>query len=197
MKDQTAYPLTWPTGWARARTPQRSRFGSYNRKPTVAAGRDLVLAELNRMGVRRCILSTNLPLRNDGLPYSNQREPDDTGVAIYFELDGKPCSLACDKWNTVGDNLWAIGKHIEALRGQDRWGVGTLKQAFQGYMALEERTGPSCWDVLGITPDATEVQIMTAWRDRAKTAHPDTGGNHDAMTELNRAKDIAMASRKS
>lgn len=60
----------------------------------------------------------------------------DRGAAVYFEMKGKPVSLACDKWNRVEDNIWAIAKHIEALRGQQRWGVGSIEQAFRGYTAL-------------------------------------------------------------
>lgn len=140
------------------------------------------------------VISTNVTLRRDGLPYSNQREPDDTGVAVYFKLDGKPTVLACDKWNTVGDNLWAIAKHIEALRGQERWGVGSIAQAFAGYVALNEKTEASCWDTLQISAGATEQQIMDAYRRRARESHPDQGGDSEEFSAVVRAKDIALQS---
>ena len=73
------------------------------------------------------MISTNLKLRLDGLPRSDQATPADPGVAVYFELDGKTIVLACDKWNRVADNIYAIAKHVDALRGQDRWGVGTVE----------------------------------------------------------------------
>jgi len=40
----------------------------------------------------------------------------------------------------VSDNIAAIAAHIEALRAQERYGVGTIEQAFAGYSALEHRT---------------------------------------------------------
>jgi hypothetical protein len=76
---------------------------------------------------------------------------NDPGIAVYFTLGKKRVVLACDKWAAPQENIYAIAKHVEALRGQDRWGVGSIEQAFAGYMALEERTGPSCFEILGIS----------------------------------------------
>lgn len=195
MAEYTSFPLSWPLTWKRTKFPTHSRFGRRN-PPTVAQGRDGVIRELRMMGVFdwQVVISTNVPLRRDGLPYSNQKEPSDTGVAVYFKVEGKPTVLACDKWNTVGDNLWAIAKHIEALRGQDRWGVGSLAQAFQGYVALEEKTQASCWDVLGIpqSNNSNENIVMDAYRRKARETHPDTGGTPEAFAEVVRAKDMAL-----
>lgn len=201
MSEYTAYPLSWPIGWKRTASPTHSRFGRRN-PPTVAQGRDGVIDELRKMGVHdwQVVISTNISLRRDGLPYSNQKEPADTGAAVYFEVDGKPTVLACDKWNTVGDNLWAIAKHVEALRGQDRWGVGSLAQAFAGYMQLNEKTEDSCWDVLDIYPIAkgdprtrSETTIIDAWRRKVRETHPDVeGGSEDAFDRVNKAKDMAL-----
>lgn len=189
-----AYPLTWPAGWPRTRNPTHSRFGSWKNKPSVAKGTDAMLDELRKLGASAVIISTNLQLRNDGLPRSNQAEPRDTGAAVYFKLKGKPRVLACDKWNTVGQNLYAIAQHVGALRGQERWGVGNIEQAFAGYAAIPERTGGvSWWDVLGVPLNAGEDQIKTAYRDKAKTAHPDTGGSHESMSRLNEAYTMALA----
>lgn len=53
-----------------------------------------------------------------------------------------------------------------------------------------ERT---CWQVLGIEPTQNAQAIDNAWRERAKVCHPDRpGGSHDAMTELNTARDQTL-----
>jgi hypothetical protein len=111
-----------------------------------------LLGELERLGAAEGpVISTNLKLRLDGLPRSDQATPADPGVAVYFELDGKTIVLACDKWNRVADNIYAIAKHVDALRGQDRWGVGTVEQAFRGYTALPSGDGTDpWWHVLGV-----------------------------------------------
>jgi hypothetical protein len=149
--------------------------------------------QLRMLGALLPVISTNVQTRLDGRPYANQKRQTDPGAAIYFTLRKRRVVLACDKWLTVEENLYAIAKHIEALRGQERWGVGSVEQAFAGYAALQERTGPSCWDVLQIAPESNEQQILAAWRERVKTAHPDAGGSTEAYVALNEAKDIALA----
>lgn len=201
MSEYTAYPLSWPIGWPRNRTRVRSRFGTYWKKPSVALARDVVIMELKRAGVGdwNVVISTNLPLRRDGMPYSNQKEPDDTGAAVYWkDRKGKQLVLACDKYDTVGDNLYAIGKTIEATRGIERWGSVTAEQAFAGYARLQEKTGPSCWEILGIAEPGTvsypitEPMILRAYRERATKTHPDHGGSHEAFAAVVAAKDTAL-----
>jgi len=159
------------------------------------------------MGVpsRLVVISTNLELRNDGLPYSNRRSPTDPGAAVYFELSRKKKVLACDKYNTVGENLYAIGLTIEATRGIERWGSVTTEQAFAGYVALNEKTEESCWKVLGVDDmsnlrgaggaalQAIKDVIIDGWRDKVKRAHPDVlGGSSEQFDRINRAKDMAL-----
>jgi hypothetical protein len=75
----TAYPLTWPIGRPRAVNRTHSRFGresrsnGYSRRERLAIGdgRDELIAELNRLGAKKVIISTNIRTREDGLPYAN------------------------------------------------------------------------------------------------------------------------------
>lgn len=201
MSDDLRYPLAWPMGWPRTIIPMRSRFGSgFYRPPTLAAGRDALMAELTRLGAWQIVISTNAKLKSDGMPSAAFGEPKgrEAGVAIYFQLEGKRIVMPCDRWESIGENLLAVAKHIEAMRGQERWGVGNLQRAFAGYAALEERTGPSPWDVLGIAPTICEATILDAWKAKATLAHPDAAtGSHEAFIALNQAKDIALATVRS
>ncbi|EQA97247.1 hypothetical protein L286_23260 [Sphingobium sp. HDIP04] len=110
---------------------------------------------------------------------------------MYFERKGKPIALACDRWNRVADNINAIAKHIEAIRGMERWGVGNLDQAFTGYQRLA--APEQWWEVLGVPMRPTRDEVNRAYRDKARTAHPDQGGSHAAMARLNAARDSALA----
>jgi hypothetical protein len=134
-EDKQRFPLSWPLGWARTPRHQRRRasFRSHQRPLSVAEALDRLIREVDRLGARDELLSTNVELRLDGLPRSTQGEPTDPGAAIYFRLKGQPRCLACDKWDRVADNIAAIAQHIDALRRIDRYGVGTLQQAFAGY----------------------------------------------------------------
>jgi hypothetical protein len=54
----------------------------------------------------------------------------------------------------------------------------------------------TCWDILGIKPGSGEADIDRAFRDRAKTAHPDRGGSDSLMAELNKARADALAAAR-
>ncbi|HJR01776.1 MAG TPA: J domain-containing protein [Methylomirabilota bacterium] len=208
--NQQRYPLAWPAGWRRTepRHRQRARFSQSSRKYSsdgqqswrtsseisVYTATQRLRLELDRLGAANEILSTNLVLRLDGLPRSDQRDPLDPGAAVYFQLEGKPRTLACDRWLRVADNIAAIAAHIEAIRAVDRYGVGTLEQAFAGYAALP--AGEQWFEILGVLPTASLEQIDDAYRKLAKAAHPDhEGGSHDAMARLNQARETGRKLR--
>lgn len=188
MTNTTAYPLQWPNGFPRTTNPIESRFGKYGSRPTTAFGTNALQHELRRLGASNVVISTNLTLRNDGLPRSSQRAPEDAGVAVYFTKAGEQRVIACDKWRTVGENIYAIAKSIEAMRGIDRWGCSDmLNRMFNGFKALPEKAGEgaaSWWDVLGVSVDATKSEIIAAYRKRGKETHPDLGGDAEEFNRV-------------
>lgn len=195
QENTTAYPLSYPHGWPR--TPRanikRSNFGTRQKPITTDRAIKALALELKRLNATDVVISTNLRLRNDGYPMSSQRDPDDRGAAVYFKLKGKPRVLACDKWLLVGENLYAIARHIEALRAQERWGVGTLDQAFTGYAALPATTGEHWTSVLGLTRAATRDEVNQQFLKivRERNAHPDVGGSRAEFDKLTTAREQA------
>lgn len=190
LRKQQAYPLAWPTGWKRTDRPKVSPF----KGATVASATWDVLDEIRLLHARDVVISTNVELRRDGLPLSNGKRVTDAGVAVYFTLSGSQRVLACDRWNAVEDNLRAVAKHVAAVRGQARWGVGSVEQAFAGYAALPERASSTCWSVLGLSPETgSRDAIRAAFAERAKAAHPDLGGDGRALPDLLRARDEALS----
>lgn len=185
-----AYPLAWPQGWPRRTRAETSRFGG-----SFDSNRQELEWEIERMGGRYVVISTNIPLRRDGRPYASQaNKPDnnDHGVAVYFERDGKQMVFACDRWNRVQDNMRAIQKTIDAMRGIERWGASEMmERAFSAFEALPPPR--SHWSILGLKPGASLDDIRIAYRALAAKAHPDAGGSHAKMAELNAARDHAIA----
>lgn len=216
MSETTRYPLSWPTGWTRTPAGQRKRAkfrrqevvyskmpggGSWrqNAELTVRSALDRLYGELQRLGAKDVLVSSNIELTTYGEPRSGRRAPDDPGAAVYFRLSGKDRVLACDRWDRVQGNLAAIAAHIECVRGIDRYGVGTLDQAFAGYDALPPpgATNRPPWrKVLGIRDDDTGVTaevIQRFYRQLAALHHPDKpGGSHEAMAQINEARDAAL-----
>jgi hypothetical protein len=160
---------------------------------TAATATDRLVRELDllRADTNRAVLSTNIALRLDGRPRSDQTEPTDPGAAVYFTVDGKDRALACDKWRRVADNIAAIAAHIEAIRAIARYGVGTLEQAFAGYTALPPTAED--WSIVLMVPtSATRADIQAAYRQLAAIHHPDRGGRHEDMARLTAARDRAL-----
>jgi hypothetical protein len=179
-----SYPLTWPHGQPRTQARTHSRF-----KINLARSRDALSAELRLLGARDIVISSNVELRRDGLPYANSREPVDPAVAVYFERKARPFVIACDTYARVADNLRAVGMTVSALRTIHRHGASSmLEQAFSGFAALPAafREKP-WWEVLGVSEKATSTEIREAWLELTKIHHPDLGGDSERMAEINAA----------
>jgi len=209
-----AYPLQWPDGQPRTPDAQRkySRF-----QATTDQARNHLYAELERMRATNVVLSTNMPTRRDGEFYASAKEPDDSGVAVFFHWRGRPYSIGCDTYPFVRDNVRALGKTIEAMRSIERHGATSLlERAVSGFSALppgaeEAQPQRDWWEVLGLptdgpmsapeaaaTPDSPmRAPVLAAaesiWRQKQRTEHPDRGGSHEAVLELNRAIEEARA----
>lgn len=182
-----AYPLNWPMGWPRTKYRESSRLARY----PFGQARDDVYRELERLGATNVIISSNLATRLDGIPRSGQRAPDDTGIAVYFDLNGRNQCIPCDKWYSVEQNLRAIAKTIEALRGIERWGAKEMVDAaFRGFEALPESVvvPPQPWYVvLEIESDADKETIRAAYTKLAKLHHPDYGGTDEDFNRIKKA----------
>ncbi|MBX3205142.1 MAG: J domain-containing protein [Labilithrix sp.] len=200
MKPIEAYPLTWPLAYPRT-SPAQRRFSNFT--VDLVHSRDELLAELRRLGAGNAIISSNMPARRDGAPLANAREPDDPGVAVYFDRYTNkawaPFVIACDVYVRVRFNLRAIQKTIDALRTIERHGSSAmLEQAFSGFAALPAAASssgdPPWWETLGVARSADEAAITAAYRSLSRQHHPDVaGGSVERMTSINRARDAALA----
>lgn len=183
-----AYPLNWPEAWPRTGEREGSRF-----LVTLWEATQGVIAELERLGASNVIISSNLRMRRDGLPYADQREPEDSGVAVYFEFNGSQQCIPCDKWIKVKDNMRAIELTVCALRGLDRWGAKEMvNAAFRGFKALPGGviTPPTIepwYVVLGVDSDSNSLAVKSAYRELIKIHHPDVGGDAADFARIQRA----------
>jgi hypothetical protein len=192
MKVEERTPLNWPDGFPRSKSPAPSKFG----KHTLAQAVNEVIHELELLGAVEATISANAYIRT---------APTDKGVAVYFKLqvgsDPKTLKailrsyvIPCDRWSTQEHNYWAVAKHIEAMRGQGRWGCGNLERDFMGYTALPEKTSPfGPWhEVLGVPLTSSKELVTEAYRQKAKLWHPDAGGSQEKMAALNHAYEEAL-----
>jgi len=152
---------------------------------TFTDARVKLLDELRLLGARSIILSCN-------------RFPtDDPGIAIYFTIGKRQMAMACDRYDNQAANCRSLGLNISAMRQLKRHGGGVMMdRAFNGFAALPSPNVASRpWrEVLGLT-DNMRVDTETidrCYRVLARKVHPDTGGSHEAMSELNVAREQAL-----
>ena len=188
-----AYPLQWPAGWPQ--TPYHKRDSNSRFKTTFVKARTDLFRELELLGARSVVVSTNLRLRNDGLPYADEarRKIGDPGVAVYFTLRKRQMVMARDAYETVHDNMRSIGLAIGHLRGLERHGgAAMMEKAFEGFAQIEA-PGAKHWSaILGVPRTASRDEIQRAFRDLARSRHPDSGGSDAMMAELNMARDVGL-----
>lgn len=183
-------PLKWPNGWPRNQKPEISNF-----KPgSIHQGGVDITRELELMGARNVVINSNMQYRQDGLPYTRQNVTD-TGVAVYFTLKGKQQCVPCDRWVRLEENMRAIAKTIDALRGIERWGAKEMVDAaFEGFKALPSGSGNTIeldepWNVtLGILSNASPEEIKVAFMRLSHLYHPDKPtGNTKMFQKINEA----------
>lgn len=181
-----AYPLQWPEGWPR--TPSDRRGGSRFGKNIGFNQISKLQNELRLLGAQNVVISSNVPLRQDGLPYASEtkRRYDDPGVAVYFTLKGKALSMARDRYSTPWENIRSLILAIDAIRSIERHGGSTMmERAFAGFAAIAPPDWKKPWrEVFGVTPD-WRGDISALYREKARNRHPDAGGNDQLMAELN------------
>ena len=189
----TTFPLSWPPH--KPRTDWRKRKNGLFKQNDRPINREQAVRRVQRevelLGGRHLIVSTDVPIRRDGMPYSNRsQEPTDPGACVYFHLHGKPYAMACDTFDKVAQNIAAVAGHIEATRKIERYGVATAAETLQAFTALPAPLKPH--QILGVQPDADAETIRRAWRAKIATAHPDQSGTHAAAAELNAARDAML-----
>jgi len=179
------YPLAWPEGLPRTGQKTASQF-----RTSLSAALENVRKSLTAFGsdtgkpVKDVVITSNVA----GITFD---PPADKGVAVWFEWDGERRCIAVDRYEKVQCNLQAIHHILEARRTEMRHGgLHIVRQTFKGFAALP--APEQWWQILGVGMQATAAEINEAYRKKARTAHPDTGGSEADMARLNAARDQGL-----
>lgn len=146
---------------------------------------------------RSIAITSNLILNQNGSTKSGQKSPGDPGVALYITRWNSIYCFPCDQYLDPAGNIGAIAAHLDALRGQERWGVGTARQSFEGYLLAPTSPGvvTQWWDVLGVNRDAGWDEIQSAYRRLAMAWHPDKANESDRWDSIARAYEQAKGEK--
>ena len=74
-----------------------------------------------------------------------------------------------------------------------RWMFGKWPWDYLRPKPTREQAVSKARKLLGVRAGATDVEIREAHRNLSALNHPDRGGNHARMQELNAARDILLA----
>jgi hypothetical protein len=193
-------PLRWPSGAPQTAKPVSSRFAEHSLYDSSSE----LEAELRRFNVTDAVISADVALKRNGMPYANPPKGCELGAAVYFTRGGDQQVLAIDRYDYLPDNVWALARTIAALRQIERdGGPEILSQALGAFKALPgpgseiERSGTWWAEVLGLQPYNCFVEdIEAAFREKAKTAHPDHGGSVEEFQRLVDAKFAALEGKR-
>lgn len=191
-----AYPLHWPEGWPRTEPGKRQQTSQF--QVQVSKAIDDLYDELEKLGAKSIVLSSNLTLNTYHRPYTKQSGISDPGIAVYFTLKDRPMVMARDAFADWRDNIRSLGLAVEAFRALNRHGgAHMMERAFSGFTALAAPGAKRAWrEVLGFSEPygvITRERIEGAYRLMAQRCHPDKpGGSNEAMAELNAARDEAL-----
>lgn len=183
----TAYPLTWPKEFPRAKQREGGKF-----KATLAAALKNVQESLRLFAsdsgkkLEGLIISSNVTL--------GASRPEDPGVAVWFTWDGLGVCIAVDRYSSVEANLQAIHHIVEARRVELRHGTLALVRAtFKGFRSLPAPPGEDWWTVLEVPQNASREVIEAAYKRLRSKHHPDRGGDPDQFQRVQRAYEQATA----
>jgi hypothetical protein len=183
--------------------------------PDYAATDERVDAELRRafdhLGVTEAAILVDAPasaIRLDGFLRANANPG--AAVALVMETTHGTLRFQCDRFHQYVDNLRCIAFTLDRLRLIDRDGCATGGQAYTGWQAIPERTGPAgmtraeaarllCQataDEVGEDPRDIEAVARVArslYTEAAKRHHPDRGGEPGYLARLGQARDTLLA----
>ena len=131
---------------------------------------------------------------------------------IVFDRAAQRYVFRCEKYPEPLDNLRAAQLTITYLwRALEEYGAVSeefaLEQAFSqfflGFSATPDDSvlllgdgSKSCFDILGVKPDADKETIVNAFRSLAKVHHPDSGGSPEDFRRLRTAYEKAIEELK-
>ncbi len=187
--------LDWPDEFERTPDAERTSY-PHGFQLTRREAFESILDELQKMDVRNVQVETAAPhtAKNPSIPYKD-RNPEDPGVVVYFERDGRQFAVPCDRWDNLRDNARAIALYLDAKRALERYGVQTVESEFttqalpsgdEDAVVAEEPAN----EVLGVAPDAPDDVVEAAARRLSANVHPDKPeGDEEEFKRIQRARD--------
>ncbi|MBM3617766.1 MAG: hypothetical protein FJX23_04395 [Alphaproteobacteria bacterium] len=192
-----AHPIQWPSDQQLTQKYEKSINRSFSAGMTTAEAIGFLQEEVNALGgVKEAVLLTDF--EDIDKPARTRRVGHDNAAVVRLKLANGTYRLACDRWVSVEQNIYALHLGLRNIRSNVGYGVGDLAKALGGYgtaaasgaAAPGGASGKSLEEwrlVLGLGHTATIDDAHAVYRRRAKAAAND----QDELVRLNLAMDEA------
>lgn len=185
-------PLSWPH-WVPV-TPLAYRQTDRDFAPSVTLKKSIefLQQEIDALG---CPARLSLDVENP-LSERAKKVGSRPGAVLHLDYMGNDYVIACDKWQQMAHNIYAIHLAFRQWRNMERWGVAPLAVLLDGFSAQKEvqhkstsinakqsasPAGTSSLAKLGLASSATLDDAQAVYHRRAKKVADDS----DALAELN------------
>lgn len=189
--------LDWPAGFERTDAANRERNNRY--EATLRESIDDLETELDRLGVDHWRLSTDArhQKRNPNYPYADA-VPDDPSAVVRWSMDDEQFAVACDAYSRLRDNVRTLDMYIREKRKMEQRPVETGESEFANARLPSGDDSDSViaseppHDVLGVARDADPEEVRKAFRQKARTLHPDQGGSEQEFKRVREAREAML-----
>lgn len=167
---------------------------------------ELLEHELEQLGAAGIVLQAGFSadkIRQDGWPYGKVSPTHPAVILSFRDVENRPLSFPCDRFETHTENIRAIALSLEALRAVDRFGVTKLGEQYAGFKQIEAPKQMTVEDAAqfldvksGVRADVivqSAENYRLAYRGAAKILHPDQKGNPYEWELLAKAKALLDA----
>lgn len=188
------HPLKLPNGWVTTPPSARIFNTAFPRTLTLAEALRLLEEEIKCFPFVGASIYTNFQhVTSDRL--RKKVGNDIAGICVSLKVYNREHMIACDHWQVLEQNAYAISLTLRTLRNLEDWGVaarsyalslfaGSISHKETAHEAFEDVSGLPEWLLaLGLGPTATLEDANAVYRRRAK----ELGQNEEALLKLNQA----------
>jgi len=190
--------LEWPAGFDRTAPAERESDSPFS--VSLAQTSSDIRTELERMGAdewRASTASGGAYTKRDGLPKYNAN-PDNPGFVLRWTNNGEQFAVASDHYQDLRDNARTVYLWIRETRKRSQRPVKTGSAEFaaarlpsgDGETAVIATAAPH--EILEVAPNADDAVVKAAYRQKAKSAHPDHGGDPAEWQRIIDAKEAML-----
>ncbi len=189
------HPLKLPSGWHSTPPSARVFNTSFPRTLSLDEALRFLTEEIHHYPFSAAAIYTNFQhITNDRL---RKKVGNDTSAAsVMLKCFGREHMLACDHWQILEHNIYALHLALRAVRNMEEWAIATKSYAlslFSGNITAHDTiskgtegdaSGLDAWMLdLGLGPTATLEDANAVYRRRAR----DLNEEEDAMLKLNQS----------